>query len=60
MTKVYVIPRRATRDQILSSSFQPPTPLQSTNSNKASRKELEYFQGGIIVDRFLGGQEKAD
>jgi hypothetical protein len=38
----------------------PRTPLRSTSSNRASRHELEPFQRGIIVGRFLAGQKKAD
>lgn len=38
----------------------PRTPLRSTSSNRTSRKELEPFQRGIIVGRFLAGQKKAD
>ena len=65
LTKVYVIPRRATRHLILSIIFSttytmPRTPLRSTISNRTNRKELEPFQRGIIVGRFLAGQKKAD
>ena len=38
----------------------PRTPLRSTSSNRTNRKELEPFQRGIIVGRFLAGQKKAD
>ena len=38
----------------------PRTPLRSTSSNRTSRKELEPFQRGIIVDPFLADQKKAD
>ncbi|OJJ81336.1 uncharacterized protein ASPGLDRAFT_50393, partial [Aspergillus glaucus CBS 516.65] len=38
----------------------PRAPLQSTSSNRTGRKELEPFQRGIIVGRFLAGQKKAD
>jgi len=53
------------RDQILSTIFStiytiPRAPLQSISSNRTSRKELEPFQRGIIVGRFLAGQKKAD
>lgn len=38
----------------------PRTPLRYTSSNRTSRKELEPFQIGIIVGRFLAGQKMVD
>ena len=51
MTKVYVIPRRATRHPILLIIFSttytvPRTPLHSTSSDRTSRRELEPFNEG--------------
>lgn len=42
----------------------PRTPLQSTTSpspspNRTKRKELQPFQRGIIIGRFLAGQKKS-
>lgn len=38
----------------------PRTPLTPISSNRANRKELEPFQRGIIVGRFLTGQKMVD
>lgn len=36
------------------------TPLQPETSDKTTRKELEPFQRGIIIGRYLAGQKQAD